>query len=194
MRRIETQGFVFQLEETPRNLTVHAFKDGVFAGEATFVKESFGWVVGNIHVVSGSRGQKLGTEIYKVAASEACANNTTLFSGVLRSPFAEAFWRKQAGKGVAYCAQPNREKSPNFYDKPWRDLVSDVQKQCVVGDEQQRKQCVKERLKPFKARVPLPERNDDQEEYWPCRLYALQRCAARLEGVPTRRSKRRARR
>jgi len=47
--------------------------------------------------------QRIGTPAYEIAAQEACRQGRRLTSDDVRSPFAEAFWRKQAKKGRAVC-------------------------------------------------------------------------------------------
>jgi GNAT superfamily N-acetyltransferase len=77
--------------------------EGERAGELT---------VGVIEVEKAHRKQRVGTQLYEGAVREACRRGLALASDSMRSPFAEAFWRKQASKNRALC---DGERGDAFY-------------------------------------------------------------------------------
>lgn len=67
-----------------------------------------GLEVSGIKLVPGMQRKGLGTKLYEVAADAACDLGLPLVSDQVRSPFAEAFWRKQRAKGRAYAVEGGR--------------------------------------------------------------------------------------
>lgn len=67
-----------------------------------------GLEVSGIKLPPGMQRKGLGTKLYEVAADAACDLGLPLVSDQVRSPFAEAFWRKQVAKGRAYAVEGGR--------------------------------------------------------------------------------------
>lgn len=104
--------------------------------------------------------KRLGTRLYEFAAELACQRGKPLVSDAERSQFAEAFWRKQTGKGRAVCVEPGRAV---FYANPTVHLSAEE-----------------------RARLPQPE----GESWPCKRYGVTQPCAVTsLEGVKRRRKR-----
>lgn len=63
--------------------------------------------------------RRFGTRLYEFANELACKRGLRLASDAERSQFAEAFWRKQVGKGRAMCVAKGRA---TFYAAPTAKL------------------------------------------------------------------------
>lgn len=63
--------------------------------------------------------RRFGTRLYEFANELACKRGLRLASDSERSQFAEAFWRKQVGKGRAMCIAKGQAK---FYMQPTASL------------------------------------------------------------------------
>jgi len=74
--------------------------------------------VGVVEVEKAHRKQRVGTQLYEGAVREACRRKLTLASDTMRSPFAEAFWRKQQLKGRAFCSG---QRADAFYGEEGAD-------------------------------------------------------------------------
>lgn len=85
------------------------------AAEAELVERNGALVVGVIHVNSKHRRTGVGTKLYEAMLEEACSRGMTLQSDVDRTPYAEAFWRKQVSQGRAMCGGEGRGN----YVEPW---------------------------------------------------------------------------
>lgn len=109
--------------------------------------------------------QRLGTRLYEFATELACKEGKRLVSDVERSQYAEAFWRKQTGKGRSMCVEKGRGR---FFANPTAHLSPAEMR-----------------------RLPMPGGSTGEE--WPCKRYGVtQPCAVTsLEGARTRRRKKR---
>jgi hypothetical protein len=67
-------------------------------------RSEHGVKVGLVHLHGAEPRQRVGTTLYELAAAIACRMGKPLVSDDLRSPYAEAFWRKQARLRRAVCA------------------------------------------------------------------------------------------
>lgn len=107
--------------------------------------------------------QRLGTRLYEFATELACKDGKRLVSDVERSQYAEAFWRKQTGKGRSMCVEKGRGK---FFGNPTSQL----------SPAEMRK-------------LPMPGGPTGEE--WPCKRYGVTRpCeVTSLEGIKRRRKR-----
>lgn len=89
----------------PEVVSLRAKRDGRTVGRMdVYEGERRGELtVGIIDVERAHRKQRVGTQLYEGAVREACRRGLALASDSMRSPFAEAFWRKQQAKGRAFC-------------------------------------------------------------------------------------------
>lgn len=136
-----------------------------------------GLVVASVQVKDArAYGKRLGTRLYEAAVEHACKLGKPLVSDHERSPFAEAFWRKQVGKGRANCL-PEKGKG-KFYANPAGPALD-----REVGPE---------RAAELRKNLPQPA-TDGTYEWWPCRRYGVTTpCEVQsLEGVRRRAKKRR---
>jgi GNAT superfamily N-acetyltransferase len=85
-------------------------------GEAELQERNGALVVGMIDVHSNALRRGVGTKLYEAMLEEACSRGMPLQSDHERSPYAEAFWRKQVAKGRAICGGEGRGK----YVEPWK--------------------------------------------------------------------------
>lgn len=195
-RQTTYREFVFKTEHRGDNyFEIEVYRGSERVGEATFRKQPEGFVVVGVDVDHTVRKQKLGTHLYRLGAIEACKQGSQLISDEKRSPFAEAFWRKQARGRRATCASKNTDRTANFYVAPVASLVYDLKQECRESEDA--KKCVRDRLTAILAKTPAPKtRREDLERYWPCRRYAMKQCEEPLEGLRknSSRSKREIRR
>lgn len=142
-------------------ITVKARRAGRYAGTAEAYTKEGRMVVGAADVPETARRGGVGTALYETLVEVSCKAGLPLASDDFRSPFAEAFWRKQVAKGRAYC-EPGRG---DVYAGPTRRLVRHQ-----------------------RASLPVPA-DDEQGEYWPCTRFVVREpCAHRdLSGVRRRR-------
>lgn len=91
------------------DVIVTAYKGSTMIGQA-ILEPSPGTrslKVGEINVVKKRGG--VGTRLYEAAVRIGCKAGLAVASDSMRSPFAEAFWRKQVSKGRATCERgPSR--------------------------------------------------------------------------------------
>lgn len=121
-------------------------------------------MVGHSHVHPGFRRLRIGTALYEAVTDVGCRTGLPVRSDDTRSPFAEAFWRKQQGKGRARC-MPG---VGHFYEGPVKHLTPEE-----------------------RSRLPEPERHaaDPSIQFWPCQQYEITApCSVPdLEGAQRRR-------
>lgn len=79
--------------------------------------------IGYIEVKEEVRKGGVGTALYEAMLAEACSMGADLLSDDHRSPFAEAFWRKQARKERAVCIPG---EGGTEYTVPMRELQRDL--------------------------------------------------------------------
>lgn len=150
--------------------------------------------VATVDVPPSHARRGLATQLYEAAFAEACRTNKLLVSDSMRSPFAEAFWRKQARKRRAYCRQRGRGM---VYMAPLDVVKKRLLEECRkhLPTEEQAKLCVKGRFQSLLATLPRPkydpgEPHDDLGRgRWPCYQWALdpKKCGSSLAGLPARR-------
>lgn len=84
---------------------IDVFDGAEIVGDAFIAPVRGGYRVERIEVRRDeNRGKRVGTRIYEEAARVACSRGKPLVSDIIRSAFAEAFWRKQVRRGRAKCA------------------------------------------------------------------------------------------
>ena len=118
-------------------------------------------VVGEIEVEEAARRGGVGTRLYEAAVAVGCRAGLPVASDSMRSPYAEAFWRKQQNKGRAACV-PGRG---SVYDQPTRGRSSDG--------------------------LPIPGEDDAGDPAWQCERYIVRApCDVRtLAGLRRRRAR-----
>ena len=114
--------------------------------------------VGFVEVSLSHLGKGIGTKLYEAAAQFAARQGCQLISDRDRSPFAEAFWRKQERKGRASCDRTRRSYGGHAYMDP---LIA-VTAKCIDGSLS-REHCAK-----ILRDLPKPE-----GKVWPCPVWAL---------------------
>jgi hypothetical protein len=107
----------------------------------------------DIHRKSDRR-TRLGTALYEHAVQIACDEGRVLASDDMRSPFAEAFWRKQKAKGRATCVPGEG----TLYKGP----VNRLRRQWEKGEIETHE------YEAIVAKLPQPEGNT-----WPCSHYEI---------------------
>ncbi len=119
-------------------------------------------IVGGVDVSEGKRRTGVGTALYEALLDVGCRMGFPIASDEMRSPYAEAFWRKQQAKGRARC-------------NPGEGAV-------YIGP-------VRKLSKEERARLPMPP--GGYQDSWDCANYVIEEpCKVpTLEG--TRRSPRR---
>lgn len=113
----------------------------------------------------------VGTALYEVLAKVACKRGVPLFSDMTRSVFAESFWRKQARKRRAVCAEKNVDRDDNVYRGPALELREKIERECHAREpyrETKRTECVNERFEAEAAKFPKPK-----GRAWPCLRWKL---------------------
>lgn len=120
--------------------------------------------VEHIEVHGGVRGQRrgLGTRLYEEALAEACRERRQLASDDVRSPFAEAFWRKQQAKGRAVCDSSHGKGQGGYYSGPLVELIDDRDNGHISEAEYDR----------IRAALPKPEKDVDGP-FWVCPRYKV---------------------
>jgi GNAT superfamily N-acetyltransferase len=155
------------LEDGVVSYTAHRGRDEVAVGSA----EVYGgkYLVTGIQVDAKAQRGGVGTRLYEQFASDACEAGLELASDVLRSHFAEAFWRKQEQKGRVKCAPGQGE----VYKGPLASLKRRLADGRITREEFERKT------------KGLPAGTGPEEGFWPCANYVMARpCEhARLDGV-----------
>lgn len=141
---------------------ITALVDGKRAGSLELYGDDGGLVVGTIEVSDKHRRRGIGTALYEAAVELGCRARLPVMSDSMRSPFAEAFWRKQHAKGRAVC---RGDGGSVFWEPSYRALPDEV-----------------------KARLPKPQVYEGAEQ-WPCTRFVISApCATRsLEGLKKRR-------
>lgn len=110
---------------------------------------------------------KVGTALYEVALRIACRRGRTLTSDLQRSTFAEAFWRKQAAKRRAVCADKNVDRDHNVYGTPVLEMREAISRECRRDhpfDARAHERCTDMRVQEASRRFPKPKDN----KFWPC--------------------------
>lgn len=135
------------------------------------------YLVTGIQVADTSQRSGVGTRMYEQFAADACEAGLELASDVLRSHFAEAFWRKQEAKGRVVCRRGQGE----VYKGPLASLKRRLSEGRITPE--------------FFERVTkgLPKPADAEGNYWSCADYVMPRpCSqTRLDGVRKGQRKRR---
>jgi hypothetical protein len=111
--------------------------------------------IGYIEVKEALRGSGVGTVLYEQMLAEACEANALFRSDSHRSPFAEAFWRKQERKGRATCYAG---KGGTEYLTPMRELVRDLRQGKVS----------QEKFDEMTRNLPVSD-----EGKWPCARFVI---------------------
>lgn len=190
-RRLAREGYEFKANIVDNDsYTVSVRKDGKeVAGAAAYDVTKDRIKVSSIRVRPAEQQKKLGTVIYEIFADLACRQNKTLISDLTRSPFAEAFWRKQERKGRASCNAPNKEKDDNVYLEPVKYTAQEL---CPNWPELEAKKCRVRKERELLAKLPRPEVDPERgRTYWPCERYALNAsaCGSTLEALNVKVSK-----
>lgn len=155
------------LEDGVVNYTVHRGREEVAVGSAEVYGDKY--LVTGIQVAATAQRGGVGTKLYEQFASDACEAGLELASDVLRSHFAEAFWRKQEQKGRVKCAPGQGE----VYKGPLASLKRRLADGRITREEFERKT------------KGLPAGVGPEEGFWPCANYIMQRpCSqTRLDGM-----------
>lgn len=122
--------------------------------------------VGQVEVDPDYRSLKIGTRLYEHMLQYACRKGGILASDTLRSPFAEAFWRKQAAKGRAVCGRPDHFQG-DVYMTPLFEL-----REKLPPDE----------FMSIIERLPAPL-HEGTRNYWPCQEYHVSCSTTSLDGL-----------
>lgn len=145
-----------------------------------------GLVLAAIGVDRSERGG-VGTKLYELALKEACSQGKSLISDSHRSPYSEAFWRKQTKKKRARCK--TKGAAPALMS-PITDLRKELSRDCRKQnrDEQWIERCTNARLKAMTSHLPVPKEGD----VWPCLRWEIPVAACTsgsLESAPSRKIK-----
>lgn len=167
------RGFTIEREHSGDEYMFFAKYHGRLVGDAK-VRESqtHGLVVELIGVEDRDRRRGVGTALYEAALKLSCETGKPLASDHQRSPFAEAFWRKQVKKGRATCHQRNTEKQENVWNGPLHDARYQAEESCerlyrnMAPEHADR--CVASRMKKIEDKLPKP-----QGSAWPCKRFRL---------------------
>jgi hypothetical protein len=92
------------------------------------------------YVMPSKLRQGIGTQAYEIAVAEACSQRRKLSSDEVRSPYAEAFWRKQAKKGRAVCLT-KREQGASAWWGSDATLTPSLPRPKVIQGRQDRWPC-----------------------------------------------------
>lgn len=113
----------------------------------------------------------LGTKLYERALRATCdvAGSNDLISDTVRSPFSEAFWRKQERKGRAECIGDGGRS--RYFDAPLRDAEDAFAARFGRGYKETKE------WKQFVSRLPTPN-----GRRWPCDYYAIE-CQGRPDSL-----------
>lgn len=150
------------------------------------------WVADQAMVDFPLRRKGLITRLYEVAAEDACHHGARLVSSIERSPFSEAFWRKQKRKGRARCLAPNKT-SRNVWRGPVLDLeyhLAQKYRDPVYG-EPDYERAAKEMKK---LKLPKSRWNQEIGGHWRCLRWGFKRKMCKepqpfdLSGLPSWRS------
>jgi len=117
----------------------------------------------------------LGTKLYERALRAACdvGGQQALVSDKTRSPFSEAFWRKQVRKGRASCVGDGSESS--YYDSPMSYARSHFRERFGRDFEDTKE------WQSFMDKLPEPEEGGDGY-HWPCDYYKI-KCRNRPDSL-----------
>lgn len=161
-----------------RRWLIRAEFDGERAGSVVAKPQGASEIeISSIEVEPEHRRNRLGTRLYERALVWGCGQPGVLAitSDTVRSPFAEAFWRKQQAKGRAKCVGTGGDEYPD----PIEELRARVREGTLSRAEFDR------------MVAPLPKAVRGR---WPCERFVID-CASRpssLDGV--RRRKKRTKR
>lgn len=124
---------------TDRSVRLTARRDGAVVGKAILDTARGRVVVGEIEVSEGARRSRVGTTLYEAAVQIGCKAGLEVSSDSMRSPYAEAFWRKQESKARAVCVPgrgqvydaPTRGRSTEGLPRPGEDAAGDPVWHCA---------------------------------------------------------------
>jgi GNAT superfamily N-acetyltransferase len=169
-----------------------------------------GLEVSGIKLVPAAQRRRLGTKLYEVAAEAACTLGLPLVSDDVRSPFAEAFWRKQTSKGRAYpvegrghvYAGPRVDAEEHLYQiylqEEVRGAGAKTEAELARKDPARFARAqdrVQERIAAWRERLPRPHYAGSDE--WDVQRYVLNdtcTLARDLSGLPKKSRRKRRRR
>lgn len=153
------------LARTDRSVRLTAKRsDGAVVGKAVLDTARGRVIVGEIEVADEARRSGVGTALYEAAVKVGCRAGLDVSSDSFRSPYAEAFWRKQVAKGRATCISGRGE----VYDAPTRG-------------------------KPREG-LPVPAEGTAGDPVWPCARYTARVPCSAVDLSGTRKAPRRAKR
>ena len=101
---------------------ITAYLDGEEVGSLSLDTDRGALVVGMIHVDDKVKRKGIGTVLYEAAVDLGCKTKLAIRSDNTRSPFAEAFWRKQESKGRAVCRKGSAQ-GVVYYPPEWDRLT-----------------------------------------------------------------------
>ena len=122
----------------------------------------------------------VGTAMYELALQRSCKKRLLLRSDRERSPFIEAFWRKQASKGRARCLTRNHAGENNVWDAPLEAELERIASMCSAmhpGDFQAARACARDRADILRGALPAPRHHG---RGWPCLFWGLKRRLCKL--------------
>jgi hypothetical protein len=110
------------------------------------------------------------TRLYEIAAEDACRDGRRLVSDIIRSPFAEAFWRKQRRKGRASCLRRNSDGLYNNYlNNPFHDLEEHIAQEHHNAYGEPDYTYAAAAIEAIKHKLPKPRKG----RYWSCQRWGL---------------------
>lgn len=134
--------------------------------------------VASIDVIPSAQRSGVGTALYEEALAVSCAQGLRLISDFARSPYAEAFWRKQKKKQRAVCIQPNPKGSfsKNYFGGNIEKRAAEFEHECyeLHRDFARADACIRSRLRGLLKGLPRPSRSDGGF-YWPCGSYGIRK-------------------
>lgn len=175
----------FKTTVGPKNAFIDLFTNGDDSkvGELHLSRRNGFLVARWIHVEPELRRHQWGTRLWEKGLEVARAQGVQLASDKTRSPFAEAFWRKQERRGRAECVQHGR----GIYHAPVvRNLALDMRRACRLelaefkasGGSLLREEglwitrCTLGKVRAALRASPKPE-GLPGSPYWPCRRWAI---------------------
>lgn len=168
----------------PKNTSIDLLANGDDSkvGELYLTRQN-GFLVGRwIHVEPELRQRGWGTRLWEEGLRVARAQGVQLTSDKTRSPFVEAFWRKQAARGRAECVQPGRGI---YHTPPVHNLVHDMRRACglelramqahgsFIGEDPQvwLDRCTLRKVRAALKSAPKPDAGTPPG--WPCRRWGI---------------------
>jgi GNAT superfamily N-acetyltransferase len=177
----------FKTHVGPKITSIDLFANGDDSkvGELHLARVNAHLLVGRwIHVEPELRRYGWGTRLWEQGLRVARAQGLQLASDKTRSPFMEAFWRKQAAKGRAECIQRGRG---TYHTPPLLNLATDMRRACAFDMRMAQAQgtfplseneklwldrCVLTRVRAALRHAPKPA-GKPNDQHWPCRRWGI---------------------